>query len=77
MTTIAENIDERIRQLWQAQLGNIEFMGVNPDGLVTVKLRGACAACPTAQRILINSIKTELIAVQTKITDVIVECEVA
>jgi Fe-S cluster biogenesis protein NfuA len=36
---------EEIRPRLQADGGDIEFMGVN-EGVVKVKLKGACAGCP-------------------------------
>ena len=43
-------IDE-IRPLLQADGGDIELVGVQ-DGVVKVRLRGACAGCPGAQMTL-------------------------
>ena len=43
-------IDE-IRPLLQADGGDIELVGVE-DGIVKVRLRGACAGCPGAQMTL-------------------------
>lgn len=43
-------IDE-IRPLLQADGGDIELVGVE-DGVVKVRLRGACAGCPGAQMTL-------------------------
>jgi Fe-S cluster biogenesis protein NfuA len=37
-----------IRPLLQADGGDIELVGVD-DGVVKVRLRGACAGCPGAQ----------------------------
>jgi Fe-S cluster biogenesis protein NfuA len=41
---VKEVLDE-IRPGLQADGGDIEFIGVN-DGIVKVKLKGACAGCP-------------------------------
>jgi len=43
-------IDE-IRPLLQADGGDIDLVGVE-DGVVKVRLRGACAGCPGAQMTL-------------------------
>ena len=40
-----------IRPLLQADGGDIELVGVE-DGVVKVRLRGACAGCPGAQMTL-------------------------
>jgi Fe-S cluster biogenesis protein NfuA len=40
-------IDE-IRPNLQADGGNIEFVDFTPEGIVQVKLQGACSGCPGA-----------------------------
>jgi len=47
---VSAAIDE-IRPLLQADGGDIELVGVE-DGVVKVRLRGACAGCPGAQMTL-------------------------
>jgi Fe-S cluster biogenesis protein NfuA len=37
---------ERIRPALQADGGDIELVDITKDGVVLVKLRGACAGCP-------------------------------
>ncbi|MEW6593027.1 MAG: NifU family protein [Candidatus Hadarchaeota archaeon] len=37
---------ERIRPALQADGGDIELVDITKDGVVQVKLRGACAGCP-------------------------------
>ncbi len=44
---VQEVIDE-IRPNLQADGGDIELVDVTADGIVKVKLRGACAGCPGA-----------------------------
>ncbi len=39
--------------------GNIELIGVE-DGVVKVKLQGACAGCPMSQMTLINFVEKTL-----------------
>ena len=46
--TIEERVErtlEEIRPQLQADGGDIEFLGVN-NGVVKVRLKGACAGCP-------------------------------
>ena len=52
MKTVTKSIEERIQDALQdvkphleADGGDIEFIGVE-DGIVKVKLKGACANCP-------------------------------
>lgn len=39
--------------------GNIELLGIE-DGVVKVKLQGACAGCPMSQMTLINFVEKTL-----------------
>ena len=46
-------IEEQIRPALQSHGGDIEFLGVDlADGVVTVRLVGACGSCPFAQETL-------------------------
>ncbi len=40
---------EKIRPALQADGGNVELVEVAPDGIVKVKLTGACCGCPMSQ----------------------------
>ncbi len=42
----------KIRPSLQADGGNIELVDVTPDGIVKVKLTGACSCCPMSQMTL-------------------------
>lgn len=46
-----EQVIDRIRPVLQADGGNIELVDV-VDGVVQVRLKGACAGCPGAQMTL-------------------------
>ncbi len=43
---------EKIRPALQADGGNVELVEVTPDGVVKVKLTGACLGCPMSQMTL-------------------------
>ncbi|MCK4462945.1 MAG: NifU family protein [Candidatus Omnitrophica bacterium] len=47
-----ESALNKIRPMLQADGGNIELVEVTPDGLVKVKLTGACRGCPMSQMTL-------------------------
>jgi len=53
-------IDQRIRPLLQAHEGDIELHHVAPEGVVRIKLAGACSACPGAQYTLTEIVKQEI-----------------
>lgn len=37
---------EQMRPFLQADSGDVELIGINEDGIVTVRLTGACKSCP-------------------------------
>lgn len=51
-----ENLVGKIRPVLQRDGGDVEFIGVE-DGVVKVKLVGACHGCPGAQMTLKNVIE--------------------
>ena len=50
---------EELRPRLQADGGDIEFMGVN-EGVVKVKLKGACAGCPMSTMTLKMGVESYL-----------------
>jgi Fe-S cluster biogenesis protein NfuA len=61
---------EKIRPMLQKDGGDVELVDVQ-NGIVTVRLRGACAGCPMSQMTLKNGIEKllkreipEIVAVQ-------------
>ena len=47
---------DKIRPMLQADGGDVEFVDVK-DGVVKVRLQGACAGCPMSQMTLKNGIE--------------------
>jgi Fe-S cluster biogenesis protein NfuA len=47
---------DKIRPMLQRDGGDVELVDVQ-DGIVTVRLRGACAGCPMSQMTLKNGIE--------------------
>ena len=66
-----QRVIDRIRPNLQADGGDVELIDVGDDGVVKVKLTGACRGCPMAQMTLKNGIekvlKQEVPAVQAVI----------
>ena len=56
---VATVIDE-LRPHLQADGGDVELIDVSEDGVVKVKLVGACAGCPMAQMTLKSGIEARL-----------------
>jgi len=50
---------DKIRPMLQADGGDVEFVDVQ-DGVVKVRLQGACAGCPMSQMTLKNGIEKML-----------------
>ncbi|MDX9703498.1 MAG: NifU family protein [Candidatus Auribacterota bacterium] len=50
----------QIRPSLQADGGDVEFVDVTDDGVVMVKLTGACAGCPMSQMTLKMGIERAL-----------------
>lgn len=51
---------EKIRPSLQADGGNVELVEVSDDGVVKVKLMGACRGCPMSQMTLKMGIERAL-----------------
>jgi len=56
---VQEALNE-VRPTLQADGGDVELVDVSEDGVVTVKLTGACGGCPMAQMTLRNGIERVL-----------------
>ncbi len=50
---------ESVRPALQADGGDVEFIDYN-DGIVTVRLKGACGSCPMSTMTLKNGIEARL-----------------
>lgn len=51
---------DKVRPMLQADGGNVELVDVTDDGIVKVRLQGACAGCPMSQMTLRNGIERVL-----------------
>jgi Fe-S cluster biogenesis protein NfuA len=51
---------EKIRPALQADGGNIELVDVTPEGVVKVRLTGACGCCPMSQMTLKRGVEQTL-----------------
>ncbi|KAB2843430.1 MAG: NifU family protein [Melioribacteraceae bacterium] len=55
------NALETIRPYLKADGGDVELVKVTPDGIVEVKLTGACVGCPMSQMTLRAGVERALI----------------
>ncbi|MGI6451743.1 MAG: NifU family protein [Desulfitobacteriia bacterium] len=60
MNKITQVIAEKIRPILQSHQGDIELQEITPEGLVRVRLTGACASCPGAQHTLSEVVEAQL-----------------
>jgi Fe-S cluster biogenesis protein NfuA len=72
MKAEVQAVIDRIRPNLQADGGDMELVDVGDDGVVKVRLVGACHGCPMAQMTLKNGIekilKQEIPAVQSVVS---------
>jgi Fe-S cluster biogenesis protein NfuA len=48
---------DKIRPMLKADGGDVELIDVSDDGVVQVRLQGACSGCPMSQMTLKNGIE--------------------
>jgi Fe-S cluster biogenesis protein NfuA len=44
-----EKVIELIRPAVQSDGGDVELVGITPDGVAQIRLHGACVGCPSSQ----------------------------
>ena len=62
---------EKIRPALQADGGDIELVNITADGVVEVKLKGACGGCPMATLTLKNGVERVLKAEIPEVKEVV------
>ena len=62
---------EKIRPSLQMDGGDVEFVSVDENGVVKVKLRGACGSCPSALMTLKFGIENRLKEEVKGVTEVV------
>ena len=55
-----ESALNKIRPALNADGGSVELVNVSPDGVVSVRLTGACAGCPMSEMTLKMGIEKKL-----------------
>lgn len=61
----------RIRPMIQADGGDLELVDVKEDGVVQVRLHGACRGCPSAQMTLKMGVERNLMERVPEVTEVV------
>ena len=62
---------DKIRPSLQADGGDVELVSIDNNGVVKVKLQGACHGCPMSQMTLQNGIKRSLQELVPGVADVV------
>ena len=52
-----EDVLDLVRPSLQADGGDVKFVDVDEEGVVTVELQGACKGCPMSQMTLANGVE--------------------
>lgn len=60
LTARVSRIIELIRPIVQSDGGDVELVGVTPEGVVQIRLHGACIGCPSSQITLKMGIERNL-----------------
>ena len=66
-----QKIIDEIRPALQADGGNIELIEVGEDGVVKVRLLGACGSCPMSQLTLKRGVEARLKAKIPEVKEVV------
>ncbi|MBP7937102.1 MAG: NifU family protein [Phycisphaerae bacterium] len=61
----------KIRPMIQADGGDLEFVNIDQDGVVQVRLHGACRGCPSAQMTLKLGVERNLMEHVPEVTEVV------
>jgi len=70
MKTEVQQALEEIRPMLQADGGDVELVEVTEDGVVRVRLQGACKGCPMSQMTVKNGIERLLMERVDGVTEV-------
>lgn len=50
MQLLEEILEQKVRPTLRAHNGDVELLEITPEGIVKVKLTGACSTCPGARQ---------------------------
>lgn len=70
MRAKVEGVLDKVRPYLQRDGGNVELVDVTDEGVVTVRLVGACKGCPMSQVTLKNAVEKTILKELPEITSV-------
>ncbi|MEN6464645.1 MAG: NifU family protein [Syntrophaceae bacterium] len=76
-TAVQAALDTRVRPLLHSHNGDIELKGIEQDGLVRLRLLGACASCMGAQQTIRDVVVAAIRESCPSVTEVQVETGVS
>ncbi|MGB9761197.1 MAG: hypothetical protein C0197_02115 [Caldimicrobium thiodismutans] len=71
MREAVEKALEKVRPMLQADGGDVELVEVTPEGVVKVRLQGACGSCPMSMMTLKMGIERYLKSEVPEVTEVV------
>ncbi|MGC9141121.1 MAG: NifU family protein [Caldimicrobium sp.] len=71
MKEAVEKALEKVRPMLQADGGDVELVEVTPEGVVKVRLQGACGSCPMSMMTLKMGIERYLKSEVPEVTEVV------
>jgi Fe-S cluster biogenesis protein NfuA len=69
-------LEEKVNPVLADHFGGAELTGYE-DGVVYVKLTGACGSCPSAQYTVEDVVKAEIMGALPEVTDVVLDLSVS
>ncbi len=66
-----EEVLDQVRPMLQADGGDVELVDVSADGIVSVKLTGACGSCPMSTMTLKMGIEKSLMEQIPEVKEVV------
>ena len=77
MQSLEEILEQKVRPALRAHNGNVELLEATPEGIVKVKLTGACSTCPGAQQTLSEIVEAAIKEARPEIKEVVAITQVS
>lgn len=64
---------DKVRPYLHSHGGNVELLGISPQGVVRLRMQGSCHGCPSSAATLQNSIEQAILETAPDVTEIAVE----